>query len=230
MKDKLQRSLEIVLAGAGGDGTKDVGSAAEANTPPGMVLAFDREVTKRRPLQTLGPEAYLITCRRPGKTVSFASLEPDGVECWPKDQWATIECTCLDADEVGPSVIYRNPGKPIDYTDRRTPRSDGSELYFESHVTIEPVFDARLEQAKILAAEYKFRVADLLMKKREADTEERSAKDTFMTGHGQSLHDIENRTMRLVNELKDHGFKVWRYKIEDTVLDSRTKDVWNLLG
>lgn len=103
-------------------------------------------------------------------------------------------------------------------------------LYYESHVTIEPVFDERREQAKAIAIKHGFRLADLLMKKRSEETEERSSKDTFMTGHGKHFEDIETRTKNLVIALQEDGYKVWRYKIEDTVLDSRFEDVYGLLN
>ena len=102
--------------------------------------------------------------------------------------------------------------------------------YYESHVTIEPVFDDRLEIAKEAAAFYQFKVADLLMKKRTVDTEKRSSKDTFMTSHSKTYSDIEYRTRMLVLDLKAKGLQVWRYKIEDTVLDSRIQDELGLLS
>jgi hypothetical protein len=104
-----------------------------------------------------------------------------------------------------------------------------SKLYYEAHITIEPVFDERLDLAKRLSAPYKFRVADLLMKKRESDTEERSANDTFMTGHGKIYLDLSLRMIQLIRQLQGHGFKVWRYKIEDTIIDSRHDDALGLL-
>jgi hypothetical protein len=104
-----------------------------------------------------------------------------------------------------------------------------AELYFESHVTIEPVFDSDLERVARLAEQHGFRVADLLMQKRKEDRPERSRNDTFCTGHGKELRDIEERTRRLIFDLQVFGYKVWRYKIEDTVLDSRHDDVWGVL-
>lgn len=101
--------------------------------------------------------------------------------------------------------------------------------YLEAHVTIEPVFDKHLEGAKFIAEQYGFRVADLLMKKRENDTEERSKHDTFMTGRSKYYKDLESRTMKLVEHLQKMGFKVWRYKIEDTLIDSRREDKFELL-
>lgn len=108
--------------------------------------------------------------------------------------------------------------------------SDTSKLYYEAHITIEPVFDYRRDVAGVIAESNKFKLADLLMKKRSEDTEKRSSKDTFMTGHSKSRLDIEKRTRDTIVQLQEHGFKVWRYKIEDTLLDSRTEDVFKLLG
>lgn len=39
-------------------------------------------------------------------------------------------------------------------------------FYYESHITIEPVFDDKLELASNIAIKYKFKVASLLMQKR----------------------------------------------------------------
>jgi hypothetical protein len=102
--------------------------------------------------------------------------------------------------------------------------------YYESHITIEPVFDDHdLKFIRAFAATHSFKLADLLMRKRDADTEERSSKDTFMTGHSKDLGDIKQRTRAIVKGLQSSGFKVWRYKIEDIVLDSRIEDEFGLL-
>ena len=96
--------------------------------------------------------------------------------------------------------------------------------YYEAHVTIEPVFETRLEEFKVICHDYKFRVANLLMQKRREDTEERSKNDSFCTGRGISFTDIKQRMLSLVERLEKEGFKVWRYKIESTLLDSRYDD------
>lgn len=106
-------------------------------------------------------------------------------------------------------------------------------MYYESHVTIEPVFDDKLEEATLIAIKHNFRIANLLMQKREADKPERSKHDTFMTGHAPTtvggLDDINIRTMELITDLKSNGFKVWRYKIEHAIIDSRNEDIWELI-
>lgn len=103
-------------------------------------------------------------------------------------------------------------------------RRRSSRHYYEAHVTVEPVFEERLEQFKIICRDYKFHVASLLMQKRKSDTEERSKNDSFCTGRGISYTDIEKRMLALVDRLGKEGFKVWRYKIESTLLDSRYDD------
>jgi hypothetical protein len=110
-----------------------------------------------------------------------------------------------------------------------TQMDDHAKLYFEAHVTIEPVFDECRAKANGLALLYGFKLAHLLMQKRSKDTPERSQHDTFMTGHSKGFTDIKSRLIQLVTALQNEGFKVWRYKIEDTIVDSRTQDEYNLL-
>ncbi len=123
-----------------------------------------------------------------------------------------------------PHAVYNQavaaiPMKP----DRET------ELYFEAHITIEPVFDSHLQTVETIAVAHGFRVADLLMQKRQADTAVRSRNDTFMTGHGKDFNQLKERMAQLIKDLKAGGYKVWRYKIEDTIMDSRANDVLAIL-
>jgi len=97
-------------------------------------------------------------------------------------------------------------------------------LYFESHVTLDPVFDERLELLKKVCSIYKFRVAELLMKKRAESTPERSDLDTFCTGHDSDFEELKERMLVLIIMLRMNGFVVRRYKIEDVILDSRIDD------
>ena len=99
-----------------------------------------------------------------------------------------------------------------------------SDRYYECHVTIEPIFEDRLDLAKSLALPHRFRAAELLMKKRKDDTEERSKYDTFMTGRGKYYEDLHDRAQALVDDLIAHGFVVWRVKIEDTLMDTKLGD------
>lgn len=101
--------------------------------------------------------------------------------------------------------------------------------YYEAHITVEPVFDEGLERFKLICKDYKFRVANLLMQRRPTDTEERSKNDSFCTGRGISYTDIRVRMLELVKRLEQEGFKIWRYKIEATLMDSRYDDKEHIL-
>lgn len=98
-----------------------------------------------------------------------------------------------------------------------------SDHYFESHVTIEPVFGERLTQFALIAKGAGFRVAELLLQKERADTPERSSKDSFCTGRSKDFADLHRRMESLVEELRFAEFEVWRYKIESTLLDVRVE-------
>lgn len=95
--------------------------------------------------------------------------------------------------------------------------------YYECHVTIEPVFEDRLEHLKLIASGYGFRVADLLMKRRKEDTEARSSKDSFCTARNLDFEVLRNNMSLFVQRLKVENFQVWRQKIEAVLIDERTK-------
>lgn len=97
-------------------------------------------------------------------------------------------------------------------------------MYYESHITVEPVFEERLERFKELCAPYAFKPAKLLMKKRNIDTPVRSEYDTFCTGKNKNHDKLRDSMLLLVQSLTNDGFKVWRYKIEAILLDVKLKD------
>lgn len=106
-----------------------------------------------------------------------------------------------------------------------------TDLYFEAHVTIEPVLEGLAAgHLKFLVEKWKFKVADLLMQKRNEDTPERSKFDTFCSSRDKNYGRILSRTIGLIEDLKENGFKVWRYKIENTVVDSKTEDKYGLIS
>jgi hypothetical protein len=98
-------------------------------------------------------------------------------------------------------------------------------MYYESHITVEPVFDERLERFTELCASHGFKPAKLMMQKRQIDTPERSQYDSFCTGRGQTENELTDRMYGLVHDLQDAGFAVWRYKIEHVVLDCKLSKV-----
>lgn len=92
-----------------------------------------------------------------------------------------------------------------------------TELYFESHITIDPVPEEGLDRLKFVAEMNGFRVADLVMPK----TGERSTIDSFMTARGTSYDDLLQATTDAVDLLIYGGYHVRRFKIENTLIDVR---------
>jgi hypothetical protein len=97
-------------------------------------------------------------------------------------------------------------------------------LYYESHITIEPVFDERLVLLKQICENNGFHVAKLLLQRRAEDTAERSSKDTFCTAHDMSYDRILERMTHTQIALERAGFAVWRMKIESVIFDLRIKE------
>lgn len=94
---------------------------------------------------------------------------------------------------------------------------------FEAHITIEPVEGDRLDLLHCLVNHYGFRVADLVMVKQRRVTEERSTRDAFCTGWGNDSADLKLDVLNLKMDLEGQGFKVWRWKIEETIEDWRVE-------
>lgn len=102
-------------------------------------------------------------------------------------------------------------------------------LYYESHITIEPVDEDDREKIETIVNSCGFRLAKLLMQKRKVDTPERSKYDTFCTGHSTEEAKLIAHMIRCVKALQSAGYQVWRYKIECVTIDSRNEDQFNLL-
>lgn len=135
---------------------------------------------------------------------------------------ATKDYRNMDADWCRDELRRRD-------AEQRRMNSDEVKYYLEAHITIEPVFDEKRVKLELLVQEFSFKLAHLLMQKEREATAERSNRDTFATGHSKSKCDIIMRTQACVEALQAAGFKVWRYKIEDTLIDSRNFDEFNLL-
>lgn len=104
---------------------------------------------------------------------------------------------------------------------RTDPIAQVTPRYYESHVTLEPVFGERLELAREISERHGFKVADLLMVKTALGPAARSDKDTFTTGRSKTFEDLHCRMSRLESDLSDNGFQVWRAKIEAVIFDQR---------
>jgi hypothetical protein len=102
-------------------------------------------------------------------------------------------------------------------------------LYYECHVTIDPVLDSdRHELLTKICADKQFRVAKLLMSKGNTFTP--SENDSFMTGRSKSYADLLSRMVNLCYSLQKNSFVIRRYKIETAILDSKDQgDILQLI-
>lgn len=91
-----------------------------------------------------------------------------------------------------------------------------TELYFEAHITIEPIEDSVLRKRVVeLGNAHGFRLATFLMKK------EGPVPDDFFSARGPHYESLEEMVYSMVQYLGECGVTVKRYKIENTLLDVR---------
>lgn len=95
-------------------------------------------------------------------------------------------------------------------------------LYYEIHVTLHPDFtEDRLEEVKAIGLEHHYHMADLVYLKGAAD---RAEGDMFFTTRTTFFEDAVVSVDRFCEDLAKANFRVLRYKIEDTIMDSRIDD------
>jgi hypothetical protein len=98
-----------------------------------------------------------------------------------------------------------------------------SDMYFEVHVTIEPVEEERYDLFKSLSKEWGFWCSEWALKKE-------NGYNFFATSRSKSYDDAFNRMDSLIKNLLNNKIKVLRYKIEDTVLDSKILDELEIIS
>jgi hypothetical protein len=96
-------------------------------------------------------------------------------------------------------------------------------LYFEAHVTIEPVEGDRWVRFVEIAKKVRFDVATF--------TKDSTGADSMIgTGKGHDRDALRDRMLDMVTALFNEDFVVTRYKLESTILDSRIDDEVARLG
>lgn len=89
-----------------------------------------------------------------------------------------------------------------------------TDLYYEAHVTIEPITDLVLRDRIVqLGNSHGFRMATFLMKKDD------KVPDDFFSARGGHYEILEETVLSMVYWLQEYGVNVKRYKIENTLLD-----------
>lgn len=93
-------------------------------------------------------------------------------------------------------------------------------LYYEAHITVAPYTQGSVLDASMQAAckKYGMRVSTFLMFHSEAQP------DAFTSIRDKNLDSIKARMSGAVKFLRMNGHTVKRFKIEDTVLDSKHGD------
>ena len=87
-------------------------------------------------------------------------------------------------------------------------------LYYECHVTVEPIeFEEPRALFDTICREFKFWTSEWILKK--------DGYHFFATSRSTGLAEMQHRMIALMEALISNGFKIWRYKIEDTVVDSK---------
>lgn len=94
------------------------------------------------------------------------------------------------------------------------PPTHTTDLYFEAHITIEPVTPTQKITLGVIGRRHGFRMATFLLKKGS-----QAVPDDFFTGRGTDYDALLEKTLYLVDYLQSVGIKVKRYKIENTLLD-----------
>lgn len=103
--------------------------------------------------------------------------------------------------------------------------SDKSDLYYECHITFEPVNLPERAKLKEICEEFGFRVATFIMEK------DSPIPDAFASARAVSYATIVMLMVAVVATLNAAGFKVKRYKIENTLLDTNKQgDVLGILS
>lgn len=102
-------------------------------------------------------------------------------------------------------------------------RKDKSQLYYEVHVTTDPVPESLRNVFLGICERHGFRIASLLMEKPGEGLVSYDG-DAFCTARSRYYSEAENRMVALMLDLDKAGIVLRRYKIEDTLLDSRVEN------
>jgi len=98
---------------------------------------------------------------------------------------------------------------------------------YECHVTIDPHEGDIREAVEIIAANFGFKVANLVMIRNRVVTEERSNKDLFISSKSEYLPELELRMHKLISILSSIKIEIWRYKLEHIIIDMKRTEPLN---
>lgn len=96
----------------------------------------------------------------------------------------------------------------------------GKALYFESHVTLDPVLGDKRQVLEDLATTHQFRVAELLMRKGDGSAGEPYCEDSFVSGRSIDQEELAARMGAFAERAEQAGFIVRRAKLEAAMYDT----------
>lgn len=102
------------------------------------------------------------------------------------------------------------------------------ELYFETHVTVDPLTEEQQHLADAVLTSFGFKRAELVMLK--DNTVSPHYGDAFYSSRHYGMRSARQSVAAAVGWFTGMGIRVRRYKIEFTIMDSRIEDQMNLLG
>lgn len=135
---------------------------------------------------------------------------------WSRQDRAFL-CGMSTADAGSVSILDDGVARAM--IDAELHKWDKSRLYYEAHITVEPATDRTFDQFRFAWSDDTWRVSSFS----EDDVDQIEGK-WFITCRHTSYQMIHTRVHNKVRELTEAGLTVQRYKIEDTLLDSKHGD------
>lgn len=100
-----------------------------------------------------------------------------------------------------------------------------TDLYFECHITIDPLSDAQLALLQPWMDKFKFRSSKLLLRNSNGSAGEEFKDDFFLTTRGTDYDDINTRMCSMLDAIQLCRIKQRRFKIENTLLDVKVTKI-----
>lgn len=97
-----------------------------------------------------------------------------------------------------------------------------TDLYFECHITIDPIAYDKLNEIQKHLDKFSFRPSKLILRKPVSGThfhDQEWRDDMFITSRGTDYDDLRGRMYIIIAILQNHGIPARRYKIENTLID-----------
>lgn len=92
-------------------------------------------------------------------------------------------------------------------------------LYFETHITLDPVDGEALKKVQELCTKYNMRISTLILRREDGSPGEQHKDDIFISGRYLYYNEAVDKVQAMVVAVQHLNIKVRRYKIENTLKD-----------